>query len=168
MKIDSIIVHCSDSLFGDAKLIKDWHVNGNKWSDIGYHAVILNGCRATVTNFKPSDDGLIEAGRKLDFTTDIDSTEIGAHAKGFNDKAIGVCLVGKDKFTPNQIKSLFLFCKMWERIVPNIKVLSHYETPLSGGKTCPNIPMGDLRKFLASEDMFTETITKYLGEAVKV
>lgn len=74
--INRIIIHCSATPEGrdiDAATIKDWHVNGNKWSDIGYHYVIkLNG--------------EIESGRPLDVT--------GAHVKGHNKDSIGICYVG--------------------------------------------------------------------------
>tara|TARA_R110001632_G_scaffold174521_1_gene294103 strand:+ start:521 stop:721 length:201 start_codon:yes stop_codon:yes gene_type:complete len=42
-KIDKIIVHCSATpQFKDFDVedIRDWHVNGNGWSDIGYHYII--------------------------------------------------------------------------------------------------------------------------------
>ena len=70
-----IVVHCADT-FPDMDIgaaeIRGWHVDGNKWSDIGYHFVIRR-------------DGTVEEGRDID--TD------GAHAKGFNDH-IGICMAG--------------------------------------------------------------------------
>ena len=42
-KIDKIIIHCSATpglKNFDVKDIRDWHVNGNGWSDVGYHYVI--------------------------------------------------------------------------------------------------------------------------------
>ena len=57
----------------DAETIRDWHVNGNGWSDIGYHYVIKR-------------NGLVEAGRPVSIS--------GAHAKGHNADSIGICLVG--------------------------------------------------------------------------
>ena len=55
------------------KEIRKWHVDENKWSDIGYHDVIRR-------------NGAIETGRPLE--------KPGAHAKGHNQNAIGICLVG--------------------------------------------------------------------------
>jgi len=52
---------------------------------IGYHFVI---CRS----------GLVLTGRHVD--------EVGAHVQGFNQKSIGICLVGTDQFTPEQWASL--------------------------------------------------------------
>ena len=74
--INRIIIHCSATPEGrdiDAATIRDWHVNGNKWSDIGYHYVIKL-------------DGTIESGRPLDIA--------GAHVKGHNADSIGICYIG--------------------------------------------------------------------------
>tara|TARA_R110002012_G_scaffold41035_1_gene112685 strand:+ start:134 stop:550 length:417 start_codon:yes stop_codon:yes gene_type:complete len=71
-----IIIHCSATPEGrdiDAATIKDWHVNGNGWSDIGYHYVI-------------KIDGCLEVGRQID--------KVGAHCKGHNKDSIGICYVG--------------------------------------------------------------------------
>jgi len=75
-EINRIIIHCSATPEGrdiDAATIKDWHVNGNGWSDIGYHYVI-------------KINGEIESGRPLDI--------VGAHCKGHNDDSIGICYIG--------------------------------------------------------------------------
>ena len=45
-KIKNIIIHCSVSDFGDAELIRSWHVDERGWRDIGYNGVILNGIDA--------------------------------------------------------------------------------------------------------------------------
>lgn len=74
--IDKVILHCSATPEGesfDAADIRDWHVNGNKWSDIGYHYVILL-------------DGTIEDGRPLEIK--------GAHVRNENRYSIGVCYIG--------------------------------------------------------------------------
>lgn len=42
-KTDYIVVHCAatkPSMDIGADTIRDWHVNGNGWRDIGYHLVI--------------------------------------------------------------------------------------------------------------------------------
>lgn len=75
-----IIVHCSasrPSQFGDTKQAVDWikslHVEENGWRDIGYHHII-------------GRDGTVMAGRP--------ESDIGAHAWGYNQCSIGICLVG--------------------------------------------------------------------------
>ena len=111
--INLIVIHCSaspntDSLFrgkagaanfqNPAQVIDQWHVErGFKRSDewrrrqnaglkaIGYHYVIDRA-------------GLVLTGRHLD--------EIGAHAKGYNQKSVGICLVGTDQFSPAQWANL--------------------------------------------------------------
>lgn len=95
-ELKEIILHCSATKASQdigAAEIRDWHVNGNGWSDIGYHYVIRR-------------EGTIENGRPLAFT--------GAHCHGHNTGTIGICLVGglddngkvKDDFTSAQFKSL--------------------------------------------------------------
>lgn len=111
--INLIVIHCSaspntDALFrgkvgsaefqNPAQVIDSWHIaRGFKRTDewrkrqnpdlkaIGYHYVI-------------DRSGLVLTGRHVD--------EIGAHAKGYNQKSIGICLVGLDQFSPAQWSSL--------------------------------------------------------------
>jgi len=74
--IERIILHCSytrPSQDIGAETIREWHVEGNGWRDIGYHYVIRR-------------DGTVETGRPLD--------EPGAHAAGHNEDSVGVCLIG--------------------------------------------------------------------------
>lgn len=73
---DLIIVHCSATKPHQdigATEIRRWHVEDNGWSDIGYHQVIRRS-------------GAIELGRPLHVS--------GAHARNFNSRSVGVCLVG--------------------------------------------------------------------------
>lgn len=74
--LNRIIVHCSytpPSMNIGAETIRDWHVNGNGWSDIGYHYVIRR-------------NGKVEQGRKI--------ARAGAHVQGQNRDSIGICLIG--------------------------------------------------------------------------
>ena len=79
-QIDHIIVHCSytpPSMDIGAETIREWHTlpkpKGRGWSDIGYHWVIRR-------------NGTVEAGRSEE--------RAGAHAKGYNQDSIGICLIG--------------------------------------------------------------------------
>jgi len=93
--INEIILHCSatpSAMDIGAKEIKQWHVEGNRWSDIGYHYII-------------NRSGKVETGRSV--------SKIGSHCKGRNANSIGICLVGGvennkpfDNFTKEQFKSL--------------------------------------------------------------
>lgn len=110
-----IVVHCSatkpSSDIGVDE-IRDWHVNGNGWSDIGYHVVIRRS-------------GLIEFGRHPD--------EPGAHVKGQNYQSVGICLVGgvneqglaDANFTAEQFVSLKVAVVMFSKAYPGAKILGH-------------------------------------------
>lgn len=124
-EINLIVLHCSAT---PAKMdigvdeITDWHVNGNKWSDIGYHFVIKR-------------NGLIEEGRPLE--------KAGAHAKGFNTRSIGICIVGgtddngkpEDNKTLEQEKSLAELIFELQLLFPGVKVIGHNEV---SSKDCPS------------------------------
>lgn len=128
--IKKIVVHCSaspDTMDVGAKEIRDWHVSGNGWSDIGYHWVIRR-------------DGTIEAGRPEDIS--------GAHVKGHNSDSIGIVWVGTNKIEDKQLDALITKVKelCYRFTIENKNVFGHYE--LYSGKTCPNLKMGDFRKSL--------------------
>ena len=148
-RISLIVIHCSDSAFGDAALIRRWHTdpppNGNGWKDIGYHFVVLNGQRSLKVPFDPETDGLVEPGRPVD--------QIGSHVYGHNQESIGVCLVGgrtrngqsvRDTWlTEKQKAALFSLLDDLLARYPDAKIVGHCE--LNPGKTCPNLNMDTLR-----------------------
>jgi len=155
-KIENIIIHCSDSLWGCAREVRKWHLQKG-WSDIGYQFVILNG-RPTPENYVPSLDGSIECGRYLDENLILVGDEVGAHALGYNDRSIGICLIGINGFTDRGNKQLPALSRLILDLiviykVPVEKVLGHYETE-SGkvqGKTCPNFDVAGFREILKFE-----------------
>ena len=159
-KIKNIIVHCSDSPFGCASLIREWHL-ARGWKDVGYHAVILNSRPVNGLAFN-SINGSVEIGRKFDEDLFIEADEVGAHALGYNDSSLGICLIGKKQFTHEQIaKLLWLLNDLIRQyeLSPDA-VIGHYETE-SGkaqGKTCPNIDMDNIRKSLDSWYPFNKPI----------
>lgn len=123
-----IVVHCSDSFFGNAQTIEDWHKKRG-FKDVGYHLVILNG-QIENNTYLDFMDGQIEAARDFDTA--------GAHAIGYN-SYIGICLIGKEteNFTNNQFETL---AKVLKSLTENFKIslekiLFHYEIST---KTCPN------------------------------
>ena len=140
-KITHIICHCSDSPFGDASVIDSWH-RQKGWSGIGYNYVILNGYPKSSKKHVPEKDGVIEEGRSL--------KKSGAHTIGFNKCGIGICLIGKDKFTiKQQIALIDLVLELMDIYnIPVENVLGHYETPKAGGKKCPCIDMDKFREML--------------------
>ena len=140
--ITYIIVHESDSVWGDSAAINEWHI-ARGWSMIGYHKVILNGKRHSKSKYREVEDGIIEGGRLLQ--------AVGAHARGYNRQSIGICLIGKHgKFTDKQMTVLTeeLTRLMAVYNIPVKNVLGHYEIPLSGGKVCPEIEMNGYREKL--------------------
>lgn len=129
--INEIILHCSATKEGkhfDASDIRDWHVNGRGWSDIGYHFVILL-------------DGTIEHGRPVE--------KQGAHVKSRNRNSIGVCYIGglddngkpKDTMTEEQEAS-FLDIVHSLRLVfgEGISVSGHNEY---ANKACPSFVLSE-------------------------
>jgi N-acetyl-anhydromuramyl-L-alanine amidase AmpD len=52
-------------------------------------------------------------------------SEVGAHASGFNKKSIGICMVGKDKFTVAQWASLRRLVRQLQEEHPEADVLGH-------------------------------------------
>ena len=105
-----------------ADTIKDWHVNGNGWRDIGYHKVIRR-------------NGVVENGREL--------RDSGAHAAGYNHKSVGVCMVGgmaddnsaENNFTDQQWTALTALVKELKVEYPDANVIGHNEI---SQKECPS------------------------------
>ena len=101
----NVIVHCSDSSFGNAALITKWHVVERGFTTIGYHYVILNGWLSPVKRHSYFN-GHIETGRPLDDDEDMELDERGAHAFGYNN-SVGICLIGlSGNFTEAQLTGL--------------------------------------------------------------
>ena len=124
-KITEIIIHCADTPNGKefhAKDIDAWH-RERGWQMIGYHWVICI-------------DGTVEGGRSPEM--------VGSHAEGHNARSLGICLIGKDKFTPAQWSSLKALV---DGLISefNCPVIGHYEVA-KNGKTCPNF---DVRSWVA-------------------
>ena len=116
--IKLLVVHCSDTEDNDKLRAMDlhkMHLNFG-WDGIGYHKII-NRC------------GKIENGRPEYW--------MGAHVKGKNDISLGVCLIGRYKFTAKQYLSLEKVLKKWKSLYPKAKIVGHRDTG-NTKKTCPN------------------------------
>jgi hypothetical protein len=121
----TIIIHCSDSPQdrGDnAETIHFWHKEGG-FDGIGYHDVIL-------------ESGEIDKGRPLYWT--------GAHAKGHNTDTIGICLIGEDEFTPQQMAALHYLLYQYRVKYPKAKIVGHNE--LDPTKECPGFDVQEWLK----------------------
>jgi hypothetical protein len=135
--VELIVVHCSATpphMDIGAEEIRGWHVDGNGWSDIGYHGVIRR-------------DGGWEKGRDL-FTR-------GAHAKGWNASSWGLCLVGgvktaadpeaEDNFTSEQYATLWRVLDALRDIAPNAEMCGHRDLDSEHQmlKECPSFDVRD-------------------------
>ncbi len=142
-EIKKLIIHCSDSSFGDAATIDNWHKERG-WDGIGYHYVVLNGFRKPGQNYNPIEDGLVEPGRPIE--------KMGAHCRGHNKKSIGVCLIGVRLFSAKQLYGALpkLIRRIGLGTIEEVEIVGHCE--LDGGKSCPNIDMNMLRNFLNNKE----------------
>lgn len=120
----NIILHCSDSKFGNAALITKWHILERGWQNCGYHYVICNGW-LSLNKYHDYFDGRLESGRPLDDNAFIDADEWGAHARGYNN-SVGICLIGKSgAFTEAQKLTLYNILLKLKKQYGNIKILQH-------------------------------------------
>lgn len=115
-----IVIHHSASDKSTPEGMRDWHVNGRHWDDLGYHFVIGNGVGY--------EDGAVFVGGRWT------RQKHGAHCKTpdnhYNEHGIGICLIGNLNSHPptaKQIRSLarlisFLTDKCH---IPKSKVLTH-------------------------------------------
>lgn len=141
-KPEYIIVHHSAS--EDNPKLKDWDTirayhKSLGWADIGYHFGI---------EFVNNSPG-IRFGRPV--------YEIGAHTIGFNQKSIGICVVGNYDDQKLEMHTKFLLVELAAQLIylfnlPFEHVLGHSETyairGLETGKSCPGkyIDMNELRQ----------------------
>ena len=116
--IKLLVVHCSDTENSEALTAIDihkMHLNFG-WDGIGYHKII-------------NRSGKIENGRPEYW--------IGAHVRGKNRISLGVCLIGKNRFTVKQFISLERVLRKWKYLYPKAKIVGHRDTG-DTAKTCPN------------------------------
>ena len=117
-KISLLVVHCSDTPNNQnlsAIDIHKMHLSFG-WNGIGYHKIIKRS-------------GKVENGRPEYW--------IGAHVKGKNEISLGVCLIGRNKFTQKQYLSLEKILKKWKSLYPEAEIVGHRDTG-DTQKTCPN------------------------------
>lgn len=127
--IKKIIIHCSDSDFGNVDVIDQWH-KMNGWDGCGYHYVICNGIAFNKAKYDKKTDGLIQVGRNL--------TTVGAHCRGHNFDSIGICLIGKRHFTGRQLLGALPDLLVYLGVL-GISCHDIYAHSEFSSKTCPNI-----------------------------
>lgn len=157
-----IILHCSASEWGTAVVITEWH--RERWGHLvpagktpnGYNGIIENGY-PTDGHFRDGDrvhllDGSFSTGRAIDGDNVIEAHERGAHAYGFNSTTLGLCLVGNQHFTKNQLITAVKVVRLWmaQFDIPLANVVGHYELP-GVTKTCPNVDMDWFRDLVRNK-----------------
>lgn len=121
--VHSLFFHCSASdrpEHDDVSVMRDWHVNGNGWADVGYHYFVKKS-------------GEWQAGRPLEKTP-------AAQGEGHNSGTIAVCLHGlaKPAFTSEQFRTGYAMvraiCDAYGERGVRIQVRGHCEV---FPKECP-------------------------------
>ena len=130
--INLIVIHCSATEEGKDYSVEEitrWH-KARGFRTIGYHFLIHSD---------GSIDGKAEGCRSI--------MEIGAHAKGYNRRSIGICYIGgllygepADTRTAAQINAMRCLVKALYSIFP-CSVIGHNEV---SNKACPCFLMEDL------------------------
>ncbi|MBP6708410.1 MAG: N-acetylmuramoyl-L-alanine amidase [Candidatus Accumulibacter sp.] len=154
--INLIVIHCSaspnsDTLFrgksGDASFktpvttIDEWHAKRGFLRSPEARVRYNPGLRSIGYHYLVYRNGVIATGR--------DVPEIGAHVQGYNQKSIGICLIGTDRFTPAQWQSLAELIGALRQRYPDSRVVGHRDLSpdLNANgiveqfewlKTCPN------------------------------
>jgi N-acetylmuramoyl-L-alanine amidase len=136
--ITEIIIHCADTPNGDRTYdigdIDEWHKDRGfvrpdttkrpHLKHVGYHYVI-------------NPDGSIAVGRS--------HKEIGAHAAGRNAASIGICLIGRDKYT---VAAWYALADVVDDLCvayPRIRnIIGHND--VTSKKTCPGFKVADWLK----------------------
>lgn len=137
-KVEYIAVHCSatpaDMDIGRQEIDR-WHRLAG-YEMVGYHWIIRR-------------DGTVEVGRPID--------RVGGHVYGFNDRAVGICMVGgtnkknkkaENNFTEAQFASLKSVLESMKALFPDAVIQGHRDFP-NVKKDCPSF---DVKKWV-SENM---------------
>jgi hypothetical protein len=124
-----LVIHCTDTpAFREvsAAEIRDWHLKGNGWRQVGYTDMIHvnGGVERLVEN---NEDDV------------VDSWEVTNGARGHNQHARHIVYVGGkggDTRTAAQKNALKMYVLDFVKKHPGIKVCGHSQ--LDSGKTCPS------------------------------
>ena len=128
---DTIVIHCSATpatMDIGVDKIREWHVDDNKWDDVGYHHIITR-------------DGTLEPARPEEMQ--------GSHARAVNGTSLGICLVGGsdanggwfNNFKDEQFVTLkALLLNLIEKYEIK-KIIGHYQ--VDDKKECPSFKVPD-------------------------
>ena len=121
---DFLIIHCAatkPSMDIGLNEIRKWHQDLG-WRDVGYHYIIRR-------------NGEVELGRSI--------LDTGSHARGYNHRSIGLCMVGgmaddnsaENNFTDQQWTALLDLVQQLKNNYPDAKIIGHNEI---SAKECPS------------------------------
>lgn len=154
-RTDEIILHHAEASCAGVKDINRWHIERG-WAGIGYHYYIRK-------------DGRVYRGRP--------EWAIGAHAKGHNSRAVGICCEGAymtETMPAAQLASLRQLIRELMAKYPGAKLLRHCDV---NSTDCPgkNFPWAAAQRYNADEttkkeddemltyEQFEKYMDRYLG-----
>jgi len=155
--VDFIVIHHTERNNDFPIFVKARHRYLRGWDDIGYHYLIGN--RRPFTK-----DGKLYSGRPEEYQ--------GAHAIGYNNCSLGVCLIGNlDKTKPShkQLATLFSFLdeKIKEYDLDVNHIVGHNELP-NAKKSCPGrkLDMDYVRAVVSGQEKLSALFDTYylIGE----
>ncbi|MBI1397046.1 MAG: N-acetylmuramoyl-L-alanine amidase [Betaproteobacteria bacterium] len=129
-KIDYIVIHCSDSPNGRDDRIEDidrWHAERGFHRNEHWRSHFNPSLIAVGYHFVITVNGALFTGRVLD--------EVGAHVKGYNSHSVGICMIGRTKFTAVQWLQLEKTVAALEKQFKGASVVGHHQ--LNRAKVCP-------------------------------
>ena len=137
-EIDLIVVHHSAGWGGTFEEIRNLHVKGNGWSDIGYHAIITNGKDIGGKLSSDAPLGMLFRGRP--------EQTPGAHCRGSNRSSLGVCVIGNFETMPannEQTQTLTYllreWCQRYNLPCDTSVIVGHKEVHGHHSNSCPGI-----------------------------
>jgi hypothetical protein len=144
-EITDIIIHCADTPNGKAFHNTDidaWHKERGFHRDQSYVQIYNSSCNHIGYHYVICIDGDMEAGRSPE--------EIGSHCQGHNAKSIGICLIGKNRYTREQWDTLAALLVQLKARYPDAVIRGHreYDTARIQGKLCPNF---DVQQYVKNE-----------------
>lgn len=130
--INLIVIHCSASPNGDSLFrgspgtpglqtpvatLDAWHQQRGFHRDAAARQAFNPALAAIGYHFVVYTSGVVVTGRSQE--------EIGAHVTGFNQKSLGICMIGTDKFTAAQWYALRELVTELRGKFPDAKVVGH-------------------------------------------
>lgn len=149
-KTDEVILHHAEASHASVEDINRWHL-GNGWAGIGYHYYIRK-------------DGKVYRGRP--------EWAVGAHAKGHNSRAIGICCEGAymtETMPAAQLAALKALIREVMAKYPGAKLLRHKDV---NETDCPgrNFPWAEAQRYAEREveDMTEAQVKKIIADSRKI